>query len=73
MWRSNYVNELTNVCMEMFKSTGTMFEQEHLRFISMFVAAGSTGASGGSYKYPKGIVEHEVIQNLRGVSGDKPL
>ncbi len=39
----------------------------------MFVAAGSGGTGGGSYRHPKGIMEHKVIHNLRAVSGDRPL
>ncbi len=36
-----YVKELSNVCWDVFRATGTMFEQEHVRFINMFIAAGS--------------------------------
>ena len=38
-----YIKELSKVCWEMFRATGAMFEQEHLRFINMFTAAGSKG------------------------------
>ncbi len=58
-----YVKELTNVCREMFKATGAMYEQEHLRFIKMFVAAGSGGPEGVHHKSSKGIMEHRVIQS----------
>ena len=67
-----YIRELSKVCGDMFRATGAMFEQEHLRFINMFTAAGS-GGNGGGYKYPKAIMEHKVIQNLRAVNGDKWL
>ena len=30
-----YAKGLSDACMEMFGATGTMFEQEHLRFINM--------------------------------------
>ncbi len=35
-----YVKELTDVCREMFMASGSMFEQEHLRFIDLFAATG---------------------------------
>ncbi len=38
-----YVKELTSVCREMFKATGTMFEQDHLRFISTTTASRCVG------------------------------
>ncbi len=31
------------------------------RFINMFIAAGSSGASTGNFKYDQGIKEHTVI------------
>ncbi len=37
------IRELSKVCWDMCRATGAMFEQEHLRFINMFVAAGSGG------------------------------
>ncbi len=64
------VQELTNVCMEMLRAAGAMFEQEHLRFISMIIAAGWSGAGRGSFRYPKGTMEHKVVHNLRAVKGD---
>ena len=42
-----YVKELTNVVREMFLSTGSMFQQEHLRFINYFAATGGVGYGGG--------------------------
>ena len=33
-----YVRELTNVVREMFLSTGSMFQQEHMRFANLFAA-----------------------------------
>ena len=69
-----YLKELAVVTMDLTKACGRMFEQEHLRFISMITAAGSSqGASGGGFKYTKGIMEHRVIQNLKAVTGDKSL
>ena len=68
-----YVKELSDVRTEMFRATGCMFEQEHLRFINMITAAGSGGAGGGSSKYPRSVMENKVIQNLRAVNGDKSL
>ena len=68
-----YVKELSDVCMEMFRTTGAMFEQEHLRLINMFVATGGGGQGGGSHRFPKAIMEHKVIQYLRAVNGDKSL
>ncbi len=35
-----YFKELTNVVREMFLSTGSMFQQEHLRLINYFAATG---------------------------------
>ncbi len=35
-----YVEELSGVCLEMFRAAGSMFEQERLRFINMFAATG---------------------------------
>ncbi len=41
-----YVEELSQVCWDMIRATGTMFEQEHMRFINMCTAAGSGGNGG---------------------------
>ncbi len=68
-----YVKEVSDVCTEMFRAAGSMFEQEHLRFINMFAAIGGGGSGGGSHRFVKGIMEHKVIQHLRAVSGDKSL
>ncbi len=57
----------------MLLKTSKVFEKEHLRFIRIFVVAGSGGASRGGYKHPEGIMEHKVIQILRSVSGDKSI
>ena len=59
-----YVKELTDVCREMFMASGSMFEQEHLRFINLFAATGGVGHGGGG-KFPKAIMDHKVIQYLR--------
>ena len=67
-----YVKELTDVVREMFMASGSMFEQEHLRFINMFAAAG-VGGKGGGHRNEKTIMEHKVIQYLRAVNGDKSL
>ncbi len=67
-----YVRELSKVCWDMFRATGAMFEQEHLRFINMFTAAGS-GGNGTGHRFNKIIMEHKVINNLRCVNGDKLL
>ncbi len=61
---AKYVKELSDVCMEMVRATGAMFEQEHLRFINMFAAIGGCGQGGGGHRFPKGIMEHKVMQNL---------
>ena len=50
-----YIKELSDVCTEMFRATGCMFEQEHLRFINMITAVGSGGTGGGGSKYPRSI------------------
>ncbi len=42
-----YVKELTDAVREMFMASGSMFEQEHLRFINMFAATGVGGKAGG--------------------------
>ncbi len=47
-----YINELLNVCWEMFWVLGAMFEQEHLRFVNMFVAA-RDGSGAGRSKFEK--------------------
>ena len=67
-----FMKELSKVCRE-FRASGAMFEEEHTRFINMFVASGSKGASTRNSKYDQGIMEHTVIQNRRAVSGDKSL
>ncbi len=46
-----YVKELSEVCWDMVRATGAMFEQEHLSFMNMFTAAGS-GGNGGGYRHP---------------------
>ena len=66
------VKELTDVTREMFMASGSMFEQEHLRFINLFAATGG-GGHGGGVRFPKAIMEHKVIQCLRAVNGDKSL
>ncbi len=38
-----YVKELPDVCAEIFRASGSMFEQEHLRSINMVAAVGSGG------------------------------
>ncbi len=45
-----YVKELPNVCRVMFRATGAMFEQEHLRFaaFSLQPGAGETEEVTGS-------------------------
>ncbi len=60
------VKELTAVCEDMFRPTGAMFEQEHLRLINMLVATGVVGgAGGGGVKFEKDVMKHRVIQNLK--------
>jgi hypothetical protein len=68
-----YIKELSKVCRVMFRVFGAVFEQEHLRFINMFAATGTGGATAGNFKYTKGIMEHKIIQKLRAASGDKSL
>ncbi len=65
-----YIKDLAAFCKDMFRATGSMFQQEHSHFISMVTAAGGPGASGGCFKYTKGIMEHRAIQNLKAVNGD---
>ncbi len=51
-----------------------MFEQEHLRFINMYMAAkvsGGSGSGGAQMRCVKGIMEHEVVQSVREANGDK--
>ncbi len=54
-----YVKELSKACWDMFRASGAIFEQDHLRFIRMFIAAG-TGGNGGGHGLNKGIVEHKA-------------
>ncbi len=69
-----YVKERTTVCKDMFRATGAIFEQEHLRLVNMLVATGiGGGAGGGCVKLEKGTMEDKVIHNLRAVSGDTSL
>ena len=67
------MKELSKVCWDMFRATGAMFEQEHLRFTNTFAATGVNGSGGGATKYTRGIMEHKVITNLRCVNGNKSL
>ena len=67
-----YVKELTDVVQEMFMPSRSVFEQEHLRFINMFAAI-RVGGKGGGHRYENTIMEHNVIQYLRAVIGDKSL
>jgi hypothetical protein len=55
----------------MFKATGAMFEQDHLRFISLITSSTSGGHSGGGFHQT--VMENKVIQILRAVKGDKSL
>ena len=54
-------------------ASGSMFQQEHLRFINMFAASGGGGKGGGGHRFEKTIMEHKVIQYLRAVNGAKSL
>ncbi len=68
-----YVKELSDVCTKMFRATGCMFEQEHIRFINMVAAAGNGETGGGArgFRYPRSAMENKVVQNMRVVNGDK--
>ncbi len=66
-----YIKELSKVCWDMSRATGAMFEQEHLRFINMFTAAGG-GGNGGGYRHPKAVMENKVIQTLRAEMETSP-
>ncbi len=68
-----YVKELTDLVREMFMASGSMFEQEQLRFINMFTATGGGGHGGEVLSFPKPLMDHKVIQYLRAVNGDKSL
>ncbi len=63
-----YVRKLTNVVRERFLSTGSMFQQEHMRFVNLLAATGG-GGYGGSSRSPKAIMEHKVTQCLIAVNG----
>ena len=67
-----YVKELTDVVREMFMSTGSMFQQESMRLLSMLAAQGG-GGYGANGRPQKTIMEYKVIQYLRAVNGDKAL
>ncbi len=71
-----YTKEMANVCWDMFRAVGAMFEQEHLRTINL-LSSYNTGATGGKAgkgaNWSKGIMEHRVIQNMKAVNGDKAL
>ncbi len=54
------------------QATGKMFEEEHLRMISL-VTAVNPGGNGASHRVNKAIMEHKVIMNLRMVNGDESL
>ncbi len=47
-----YMKELSKVCWDMFRATGAMFEQEHLKFINKFAATGSGGFGRGELHVP---------------------
>ncbi len=55
-----YVKELSDVRMEMFRATGAMIEQEHLRFTNVFAATGGSGHRGGGHRFANGVMEHKV-------------
>ncbi len=48
-----YIKELSKVCVEMFRATGVMFEQENLSFINMFAATGGGGSGGMGNRFPR--------------------
>ena len=71
-----YVKELTEVVREMFLSTGSMFQQEYMRFANWSAVTGGGGygaGGGGGNRPPKAITEYKIIQYLRAVNGDKSL
>ena len=71
-----FVKELAEVVREMFMSTGSMFQQEYMRFQNLLAGTGGGGHGGsgaGGGRYQKTIMEHKVIQYLRAVNGDKSL
>ncbi len=55
---AKYVRELSKVRWDMFRATGAMFEQEHVRFINMFAATGGNGLGGGATKDTRRLTEH---------------
>ncbi len=48
------IKELTDLCSEMFQATGSIFEQEHFRFIKMVTSVGGGGAVGEASSTPRG-------------------
>ncbi len=69
------VKEIAIMMIDLTKASGRIFEQEHLRMISMVSAInpGGSGRTGGNRFTAKGIMEHKVSTNLRMVNGDKSL
>ena len=70
------VQNLAEVVREMFLSTGSMFQQEYMRFAnwSAVTDGGGYGAGGGGgNRPPKAITEYKIIKYLRAVNGDKSL
>ncbi len=67
------VNELSAATIELTKVKRRMFEQGHLRFVTMFTAAGSGGSNGIQSRYKRATMEHKVIPKLKAASGDKSM
>ncbi len=68
----SYIKELSQVMIKVTKAAGRVLEQDHMRFMAMYVGAGS-GIAGGCDRHQESIMEHRVIQNLKAVSGDRSL
>ncbi len=58
-----YVKELSKVCWDMSRTTGAMFEQEHLRLINMMVAT-ACGGNGRGHKFNERVMENKIMKGL---------
>ncbi len=70
MEKCNYVKEVGLMMGELGRGARIMLEQEHVRFIDLCTAAG--GANQGA-RFNKGVMEDNVIQNLKGAAGDQSM
>ncbi len=61
-----YVREIALTLRDVVAATGRMFEQEPWRVTALITASGGGGGGPRTERQPKSVMEHRVIQSLKG-------